>query len=534
MSLVPAVTDAAAGSVGLDLWLLGPPPDAALPAPTTTAAPLPPDDEPSPLPLGNDLLARGGGPRDRVAALRTEIENAYDMNGDDLAAKVRALSVAERNELLRTLSTSGIEQLTFELAQARTGNPAAYAQLRADLLNGQPPAEIARLVDVALRWDRPDNPSGQMLGRPLVEDLARYLAEHGTKGQKLGLIDHLSDPRGGGPAARSESAARAVSELIQGLKHDPDAVTRALAMLGRDDRAAVALQTVRGEDAAGISNFLRMVSLGRNAEQRIAMVEAFVPIAHEAGGGDKRKALVDGVTYNLRDQMHAAGTSHRVAPEAIAAILYQELNTRGASDAAQDRHAARIAATAPGSRERAQAIADANADWAVAPPGRGGDITRSTTLGYAQLSVDGVVRLFGGRWNGSGYERVEGARHFLPNVMSQEAFFRDPVGNAMRLLTNPELAPTLVGAWSARVIDLRRGNAANDDISLARPDLHYRYLTGSYSNGGIIKSLAGWDIGQGGTDNERTRHPSRFEPGQLSPGERDALSRRRHIENLLR
>jgi hypothetical protein len=533
MSLVPAVTDAAAGGANFDAWLLAPPLEATLPAPATPAAPLPPDDEPAPLATGQDLLARGGSPRDRVAALRTEIENAYDMNGNDLAAKVRALSVTERNELLRTLSASGIEQLTLELAQARTGNPVAYAQLRADLLDGQPPAEIARLIDAALRWDRPDNPSGQMLGQPLVADLASYIAEYGTKGQKLGLIDHLSDARGGGPAAHSESAARAVSELIQGLKHDPDAVTRALAMLGRDDRTAVALQTVRGEDAAGISSFLRMIALGRNAEQRIAMAEAFVPVAHEASG-DKRKALVDGVTYNLREQMHAAGTSHRVAPQAIAAILYQELNTRGGSDAVQDRHAARIAATAPGSRERAQAIAEANADWNVVPPGRGGDITRSTTLGYAQLSVDGVVRLFGGQWNGSSYEPAPGARNFLPNVMSQEAFFRDPVGNAMRLLVNPEMAPTLVGAWSARVIDLRRGNAANDDISLAQPDLHYRYLTGSYSNGGIFKSLFGWDIGQGGTDNERTRHPSRFEPGQLSPGERDALSRRRHIENLLR
>jgi hypothetical protein len=284
-----------------DPWLFGSTGALALataPETTPAAATLPADDLPPPASADGTLLASRG--QSRVAALRTEIENAYDMNGNDLAAKVHALSVTERNELLRTLSPSGVEQLTLELAQARTGNPRAYAQLRADLLNGQPPAEIARLINAALRWDQPNNPSGQMLGQPLVADLASYIAENGTKGQKLGLIDLLTDARQGGWATRNNAAAGAVGELFRGLNYDPKAINQALAMMSQSDKAAVARSALRADSPAEIDQLLKFNALATSAPQRAQMLEQFMLALDGSGiSGERRQAALEGITATL-------------------------------------------------------------------------------------------------------------------------------------------------------------------------------------------------------------------------------------------
>ncbi len=256
----------------------------------------------------------------------------------------------------------------------------------------------------------------------------------------------------------------------------------------------------------------------------------------------------------LRDEINNAAISHKVSPEAIGAILYQEIYTKDSADKVQTEWAAKIANTPVGSPQRSQAITDANNDWNVSNPLNRNNITRDTTIGLSQLSVEGTVKLFGGQWNKDTgqYERLPASspnsKNYLPNVMNQEQFFKDPVGNSMRLLSNPEMAPTLVGGWGERVIDMRLRNPKNEDISLLptnagaraqqqREDLQFRYLTGSYATGGLLNSFLGqsWGGSLGsGVDTARTQTPSRFGVGDLSPGERDALPRRDVVERLLR
>lgn len=248
---------------------------------------------------GELVIARGGSvDSGRVAALRTEIENAYNMNGNDLAAKVGALNIAERNELLRTLSTSGIEQLTFEVAQARTGNPKAYAQLQHDLLWGQPPAQIQRLLNAALAWDTRGNPVGQNMAQGLVHDFAAHIAANGTKGQKLGLIDNLTDARNGGRATTSATAAEAVGELFRGLRFDPGAIDQALSMMSQSDKAGVARATLATDTPAQIDRFLLFNSMSSNAGQRAQMLEQ-VMLSLGGAQGAKRQAALEGITATL-------------------------------------------------------------------------------------------------------------------------------------------------------------------------------------------------------------------------------------------
>jgi hypothetical protein len=246
---------------------------------------------------------------------------------------------------------------------------------------------------------------------------------------------------------------------------------------------------------------------------------------------------------SLRNEINASASAHKVSPEAIAGILYQEIATKGADDVKQDQYAAKIANTKPGSPERAAAIAEANSDRSnVSGPFGSKDITRDTTLGDSQISVRGVVELFGGKWNDKTkqYEQIPGAKGYLSGAMLPSKFFADPVGNSMKLLTNPKMAPALVGAWAERAIDQRSGKVRDGgtqypkfDLNSNR-DLHYVFLTGTYSTGGQFNTL--W--GKGGIDRAVTADPMRYtDLGRNigpSPGATAALERRERINNLLR
>jgi hypothetical protein len=243
-----------------------------------------------------------------------------------------------------------------------------------------------------------------------------------------------------------------------------------------------------------------------------------------------------------RNDIKAAAKAHQVSPEAIAGILYQEISTKGADDVKQDAYATKIANTKPGSPERAAAIAEANADrWNVSGPLGSKNIIRDTTLGDSQLSTKGVVELFGGKWNAktNQYEQIPGAKNYLAGAMLPSTFFADPVGNSMKLLTNPKMAPTLVGAWAERAVNERSGKVRDGgtqypkfDLNSNR-DLHYVFLTGTYSTGGQFNSL--W--GKGGIDRGVTANPMHHTDLSRnigpSPGATAALERRERINNLL-
>ncbi len=246
------------------------------------------------------LLASGQAvDSQKVAALRNEIQNAYDMNSNDLAAKVDALNVAERNLLLRTLTTDGVSQLAFEFSQARVSSPQAYASLQNDLLRGQPPQQIHRLVNAASAWDTQGNPSGQAAAQPFVHDIASYIADNGSKGQKLGLIDLMTDPSSGGGAARSATQAEAVGELFSGLRGDVNAVNSALAMMSQSDKAAVARQTLRTDSPEDINRFLRYNASATDPTQRAQMLEQFMLSVGSAPNEASKQAALQGITATL-------------------------------------------------------------------------------------------------------------------------------------------------------------------------------------------------------------------------------------------
>lgn len=256
----------------------------------------------------------------------------------------------------------------------------------------------------------------------------------------------------------------------------------------------------------------------------------------------------------MRHDIMAAGKSHNVAPEAIAAILYQELATKGADDLKQDEFARQIANTQPGSPERAALVQKANEDPSVSPnPFHLNQITRKTTLGDSQISVQGMVELFGGKWNSKtqSYERAydqsgKPAKNYLPNVMSQDQFFRDPVGNSMRILTDSKLASTTIGAWAEKQIadrsgKVRDGGTQYPNFAQQNRDLHYVFLTGTYSSGGQFMSTFGQQWGRayglGKFDPAITADPMKYTDLRNdrgpSPGATAALERRDRINNLL-
>lgn len=201
-----------------------------------------------------------------------------------------------------------------------------------------------------------------------------------------------------------------------------------------------------------------------------------------------------------KNQINAAGDRHDVEPEAIGAIMYDELTHRSLEDGRQDQLATGIAATQAGTPERAKAVQDANNDWSVNPAAlvgiRGKDIASNLTIGTTQLSVDGVKGLVN---NSNG-------KNYLEGIISAADFNKDPVGNSMKLLTNETLAPFLIGAWAEKQVDTRSGQA-RDGITYPHfgrddnRDLHYVFLTGTYSKGGYFQD------GSGHIDKARTADP---------------------------
>jgi hypothetical protein len=249
---------------------------------------------------------------------------------------------------------------------------------------------------------------------------------------------------------------------------------------------------------------------------------------------------------NLKDEINASGKSHNVNPEVIGAILFQELATKGSDDLKQDEYARAIAATKPGTPERQAAIDRANSDFfnvSGPNPLKPKDITRQTTLGDSQISTQGMVELFGGKWNDKTkqYEQIPGGKNYLPNVMDQRTFFQDPVGNSMKILTDSKLAPTVVGAWSEKQVAERSDRVRDSGTQYpnfsqsANRDLHYVFLTGTYSTGGQFVRLNGanWS----GFDRARTEDPLKYSNLSRnegpSPGATAALERRERINNLL-
>jgi hypothetical protein len=231
-----------------------------------------------------------------------------------------------------------------------------------------------------------------------------------------------------------------------------------------------------------------------------------------------------------RDQINAAAQRYGVAPEVIGGIMYDELTHRGFEDDAQDKLAERVAATLPGTPERAKALGDANNHWSVNPGAilgkKSKDIASNVTVGTTQLSVNGVKVLV----------NSENGKNYLEKIISRDSFNKDPVGNSLKLLSDDKMAPFLIGAWAKKQVDTRSGEK-RDGITYPKfgkddnRDLHYVFLTGTYSKGGYFKN------DKGGIDKERTADPLKYtDLSKLTgPNESatDGLRARKLINTLL-
>ncbi len=229
-----------------------------------------------------------------------------------------------------------------------------------------------------------------------------------------------------------------------------------------------------------------------------------------------------------RAQINDAGRHFKVAPEVIGTIIFDEMQHRGGKDVQQDKLAQAIINTRVGTAERAAAINDANNDWAVRPPFQSGDISKSTTLGPAQMSVAGVRALV--------------SKGYLDGLIDKATFNADPIGQSMALLLDPKAAPYLVGAWAAKVMDLESGHRSASGFTYANfrqgDAAHFVFLTGTYSEGGNFhnRDLFG-NIKSDQLDAAKNKDPMSFVNSQGSgPNQsaEDALRYRAVINNALR
>jgi len=246
----------------------------------------------------------------KVDSLAKEIKTTPEFKSRDLAQKIHTLSVPERNSLLSKLGNQGRGVLATEMYKASTRNPMAYQSMVKDLTNGIPPQQIKSLIDAGTAFNTANNPVGQYMATTLTHDIAVEVASNGTKGQKLGLIDTMTDPRTGGLAASQKFGGEAVGELFKGLKGDVGAIDAALKMMSQSDKMNVAKQTLATDDANGIKQVLRYVSASTDAPQKAQMLEQFMT-SLDSVQGDKKKAALDGITASILKSPNSVLTALR-------------------------------------------------------------------------------------------------------------------------------------------------------------------------------------------------------------------------------
>lgn len=246
----------------------------------------------------------------KVDTLATEIKTAPEFKSRDFAQKIHNLNVPERNSLLSKLGNDGRGALVTEMYKASTRNPTAYQSMVKDLTNGIPPKQIKSLIDAGVSFNTAGNPVGQNLAKTLTHDIAVEVASNGTKGQKLGLIDTMTDPKAGGLATSQKFGGEAVGELFKGLKGDVGAIDSALKMMSQSDKMNVAKQTLATDNADGITQVFRYVSASTDAPQKAQMLEQFMT-SLDSVHGDKKKAALDGITATILKSPNSVLTALR-------------------------------------------------------------------------------------------------------------------------------------------------------------------------------------------------------------------------------
>jgi hypothetical protein len=179
-------------------------------------------------------------------------------------------------------------------------------------------------------------------------------------------------------------------------------------------------------------------------------------------------------TYLLsryKQQIFAAAKRYGVAPEVIATILFDEMRRRSWEDDWQDSWV-RNSLNKVANSDQAGGI---NTLLYVV----GKNIASNVTLGLTQMSVQGVINL-----SRNGY---------LQQIISRNDFETAPELNSQKLLMNEKMAPFLVAAWCAYVMDSQSGMKSSSGFTYSsfrlsdNPDLHFVFLTGTYSQGGAFR-----------------------------------------------
>jgi hypothetical protein len=163
--------------------------------------------------------------------------------------------------------------------------------------------------------------------------------------------------------------------------------------------------------------------------------------------------VVTGLISRYKEQIFAAAKRHDIAPEVIATILFDEARQRSWEDDWQDSSV----------RDLLNKVTDANG--VLRDPRStllsvfGKNVASNVTLGLTQMSVQGVINL--------------SRQGYLDQIIQRVNFETAPELNSLKLLMNEKLAPFLVAAWCAYVIDSQSGVK----VVLALLTLIFVYLT---------------------------------------------------------